>query len=103
MLISYPFYLVVHSLELTSPPPPPPFFSVNSDLLKLVNRELVFEKKEFHKLPEIAGFTCTTNGAVASLRRMVNGEEIKIVLDANSKADMDMLGEESNDESDAEV
>lgn len=79
------------------------FLSANSELLKLVNRELIFEKKEFQKLPTITGFTCTTDGAVASLKRMVNGEEIKIVVDANSKADMDMLDEESGSDDDMEV
>ena len=77
--------------------------TANSELLKLVNRELMFEKKEFQKLPDIAGFTCTTDGALACLKRMVNGEEIKIVLDANSKADMDMLDEEADNEDDIEV
>ena len=77
------------------------FFSATAseDLLKAVGTELKLVNKDFHQLPVVTAFDCTTDGAVATLRRQQGNEEIVVTLDANNAVDLeDSMGDDfSND------
>lgn len=63
----------------------------NRDLLKAVDRELMFVQKGVQKLPKVTSFECSIEDAMATLRRTVQNEEVTVSLDANSGVEMDLL------------
>ena len=63
-----------------------------------MKEQLKFERTEFEELPVVPGFQCSVNGAIASFQRSIGGEEIKVVLDVNSKAEIDLMQEPENEE-----
>ena len=69
-----------------------------------MRNELKFEKAEFEELPEVPGFQCKVNGAVASFEKSADGEEVKVVVDVNSTAEVNLMeGQEQEDDQDMEV
>jgi hypothetical protein len=71
--------------------------SANGVLLKALDRELMFVKRDLQKLPKVSSFECSTDNAVATLRRTIGNEEITVTMDTNSGVDMDLLGEEESE------
>ena len=59
-------------------------FSASTKLLKVVENEISLEQAVVEDLPKISSFQVTVENSVATLMRMVNQEEVKVQLDANS-------------------
>lgn len=68
--------------------------SANKELLKSVNTALKFEREDFQVLPEVVGFSSSTEGAVAMLKRKFMSEEVTVTMDVNSAMQLDMDEEE---------
>lgn len=65
--------------------------------MKAVDTELTFARQDFHKLPEVASFKCSTEGAVATFTRTMGNEEIVVTMDTNSGVEMDLMGGEMSE------
>jgi len=76
--------------------------AITTELNNLVRNELKFERSEFDELPEVPGFQCQVNGAIATFEKSVNGEEVKVEVDVNSTAEVNLM-EEQEDDQDMEV
>lgn len=66
-------------------------------MLKAVSDELLFVDKSAYELPEVPGFSYSTEGAVATFTRQFGNESIAVKLDANSGMEVDNMGTYSSD------
>ena len=53
--------------------------------------------KGTYELPEVPGFSCSTEGAVATFKRKFGSESVAVKLDANSGVEVDNMGTYSSD------
>ncbi len=64
---------------------------------------LKFEESELDKLPEVPGFKCSISGAIATFEKVIDGEEVKVEVDVNSSAEVDIMDEAGEEEDPEEV